>query len=129
MLEGRAPVVRSDGSPERDFLYVEDAVGAYLAIADLLDAGAAGGRGVQRRLRRAAQRARRRHAPSAPPRASTLAPDVRGTGTPDGEIDRQWVDPSKLAGLSGWEPQVELDDGLRRTIDWYRANPELPRGA
>ena len=41
VLDGRAPVMRSDGSPERDFLYVEDAVAAYLAIADLLDAGPA----------------------------------------------------------------------------------------
>ena len=36
-IDGRAPVIRSDGSPVRDFLYVEDAVGAYLAIADSLD--------------------------------------------------------------------------------------------
>lgn len=42
-LAGRAPVVRSDGSPERDFLYVEDAVGAYLAIWAAL--GRASGRG------------------------------------------------------------------------------------
>ena len=36
-LDGRPPVLRSDGSPERDFLYVEDAARAYLAIADALD--------------------------------------------------------------------------------------------
>ena len=36
-IDGRAPVIRSDGSPVRDFLYVEDAVGAYLAIAGALD--------------------------------------------------------------------------------------------
>ena len=29
----RAPVIRSDGTPERDYLYVEDAVDAYLAVA------------------------------------------------------------------------------------------------
>src|SRR5207302_1678577 len=34
---GRAPVIRSDGTLERDFLYVEDAVAAYLAVADVLD--------------------------------------------------------------------------------------------
>src|SRR5204863_6277486 len=32
-LAGRPPVIRSDGTPQRDFLYVEDAVAAYLAIA------------------------------------------------------------------------------------------------
>src|SRR3954465_2961778 len=36
-LDGRPPVLRSDGSPERDFLYVEDAAAAYLAIADALE--------------------------------------------------------------------------------------------
>ena len=45
MLDGRRPVIRSDGSPERDFLYVEDAVAAYLAIADALGAA---GRGAGR---------------------------------------------------------------------------------
>lgn len=40
-LAGRPPVVRSDGSPERDFLYVEDAVEAYLAIWRALGRGGA----------------------------------------------------------------------------------------
>jgi len=128
VLEGRAPVVRSDGSPERDYLYVEDAVSAYLAIADLLDAGAAGGEafnggsGVPRSVLDVI------HAVCAAAGAD-VTPDVRGTGTPAGEIDRQWVDPSKLAGLSGWKPQIDLDAALRRTIDWYRANPGCLAGA
>ena len=42
-LAGRAPVIRSDGSPERDFLYVEDAVAAYLAIWRIVLAGQGGG--------------------------------------------------------------------------------------
>ena len=42
-IEGRRPVIRSDGNPQRDFLYVEDAVQAYLAIWSLLQRrGAAG---------------------------------------------------------------------------------------
>ena len=44
-LQGRRPVIRSDGTPERDFLYVEDAAAAYLAIAGALD----GRRGAARR--------------------------------------------------------------------------------
>jgi CDP-glucose 4,6-dehydratase len=121
-LAGRAPVVRSDGSPERDFLYVEDAVAAYLAIADALGRGegrgeafnAGGGRprrvlDVVRLICRLA--------------GTDVEPDVRGVGTPAGEIDRQWVDASKLHNLTGWEPLVELEDGLRRTIEWYRAHP------
>jgi len=118
-LSGRAPVVRSDGSPERDFLYVEDAVAAYLAIWDALERGQAAGEAfnagggqphrvidVVRLICRLA--------------GSELEPEIRGTGVPAGEIDRQWVDATKLTELTGWRPQVGLEDGLRRTIDWYR---------
>jgi CDP-glucose 4,6-dehydratase len=120
VLAGRRPVVRSDGSPERDFLYVEDAVRAYLAIWAALgrDEGrgeafnAGGGRphrvgDVVELICRLA--------------GSELEPDIRGAGVPHGEIDRQWVDFSKLRELTGWEPSVTLEEGLQRTIDWYRA--------
>jgi CDP-glucose 4,6-dehydratase len=120
-LAGRAPVVRSDGSPERDFLYVEDAVAAYLKIWEALARGeamgeafnAGGGRphrvlDVVRLICRLA--------------GAGVAPELRGTGTPSGEIDRQWVDFSKLRGLTGWEPRVSLEEGLRRTIAWERAH-------
>ena len=50
-IQGRAPVLRSDGSPERDFLYVEDAASAYLAIADAARPRRRPRRGVQRRRR------------------------------------------------------------------------------
>jgi len=122
-LAGRAPVIRSDGSPERDFLYVEDAVEAYLRLADALDGdGARGeafnaGGGEPHAVRDVVARI-------CALAGTDVAPDVRGNGTPDGEIDRQYVDPTKLRTLTGWEPRVDLDEGLRRTIDWYRAHPQ-----
>jgi len=118
-LAGRAPVVRSDGSPERDFLYVEDAVAAYVAIAGALGRGEglgeafnAGG-GEPRRVLDVVELICRLA-------GSGVRPDVRGSGIPSGEIDRQWVDFSKLRGLTGWEPRVSLEEGLRRTIAWER---------
>jgi CDP-glucose 4,6-dehydratase len=120
-LAGRAPVVRSDGSPERDFLYVEDAVAAYVAISAAIGRGEglgeafnAGG-GEPHRVLDVVELICRLA-------GSGVRPDVRGSGTPSGEIDRQWVDFSKLRGLTGWEPQVPLQDGLRRTIAWQRAH-------
>jgi CDP-glucose 4,6-dehydratase len=53
-----------------------------------------------------------------------VAPDFQGEGNPGGEIDRQFVDSSKLRELTGWAPEVELQDGLRRTLEWYREHPE-----
>ncbi|MFL5817850.1 MAG: NAD-dependent epimerase/dehydratase family protein [Conexibacter sp.] len=121
-LAGRAPVIRSDGSPERDFLYVEDAVEAYLQLAEALDGeGARGeafnaGGGQPHAVRDVVARI-------CALAGTDVEPDVRGSGTPDGEIDRQYVDAAKLRSLTGWQPRVGLDEGLRRTIDWYRAHP------
>ena len=55
-----------------------------------------------------------------------VEPDVRGTGNPAGEIDRQYVDPTKIRELVGWQPEVDLEEGLRRTIDVV---PGASRGA
>jgi CDP-glucose 4,6-dehydratase len=124
-LSGRSPIIRSDGSPERDFLYVEDAVAAYLAIARALELGpddrpgpAAGeafnaGGGEPHRVLDVVDRI-------CTLAGTGVAPEVRGHGVPAGEIDRQWVDFSKLWALTGWEPKVPLATGLERTIAWYR---------
>jgi len=121
-LAGRAPVIRSDGSPERDFLYVEDAVEAYLRLADALDRDDARGEAFN------AGGGRPHAVRDVVARICAIAgtdvePDVRGSGTPDGEINRQYVDATKLRTLTGWEPRVDLDEGLRRTIEWYREHP------
>ncbi len=122
-VQGRRPVLRSDGSPERDFLYVEDAASAYLALADNLDRGEvrgeafnAGGGEPHRVGDVVAMIARLA--------GTGVEPDIRGAGNPDGEIDRQYVDPSKIRERIGWEPSVDLEEGLGRTIEWYREHPE-----
>jgi CDP-glucose 4,6-dehydratase len=118
LVEGRRPLIRSDGTPERDFLYVEDAVGAYLAVARSLDEranwgrawNAGHGRGVAvlelvQSLISAA--------------GSELEPDIRGKGTPHGEIDRQYLDASAIREQLGWSPGWSLDQGLAKTYAWY----------
>jgi CDP-glucose 4,6-dehydratase len=52
-----------------------------------------------------------------------LEPDVRGEAK--AEIPRQYVDATKLRTATGWEPRVSLEEGLRRTVGWYRAHPEV----
>ena len=56
---------------------------------------------------------------------SELDPEYLGTGNPEGEIDRQFVDSTKLRETTGWRPEVALRDGLIRTLDWYRDHAEL----
>jgi CDP-glucose 4,6-dehydratase len=122
-VDGRPPILRSDGSPERDFLYVEDAADAYLAIAANLEreevrgqAFNAGGGKPHRVGDVIALIAELAH--------TGVEPEIRGTGNPDGEIDRQYVDPTKLREVCGWQPRVGLREGLGRAIEWYRAHPE-----
>jgi CDP-glucose 4,6-dehydratase len=123
-VDGRRPVLRSDGSPERDFLYVEDAARAYLALADHLDrdevrgeAFNAGG-GISHPVGDVVRTITRLS-------GTGVEPDIQGTGNPEGEIDRQYVDPAKLRERTGWSPDVSLEDGLQLTIDWYRAHPDV----
>jgi CDP-glucose 4,6-dehydratase len=123
VLDGRPPVIRSDGSPERDFLHVDDAVSAYLAIAEALDEGLAQGEAFNAGGERP-HPVREVVDLIVEASGAGIEPEYLGTGTPDGEIDRQYVDSTKLRELTGWRPEVELDEGLRKTLNWYREHPE-----
>lgn len=124
VLDGRRPVIRSDGSPQRDFLYVADAARAYLAIAEAVTEGRGRGEAF--------------NAGSGQPHSvrevvelicelegSAVEPDFQGNGTPAGEIDRQFLDSTKIGEVCGWKPEVDLREGLRLTLGWYRAHPEI----
>lgn len=123
VLEGRRPVLRSDGSPERDYLQVEDAARAYLSVAAALEgegiAGEAFNAGSGRPwsvlevVEMICQLA-----------GSDLKPEIAGEGTPPGEIDRQFLDSTKILESCGWKPALDLETGLERTLAWYSDHPE-----
>jgi CDP-glucose 4,6-dehydratase len=127
VLDGRQPIIRSDGSPERDFLYVADAAEAYLAIADaLLNEDIAGeafnaGWGRPHPVREVIDLI----CELGP---TDVEPDYQGTGNPPGEIDRQYLDSTKIRERIGWQPKVELREGISRTLEWYAAHPEVRPG-
>jgi CDP-glucose 4,6-dehydratase len=124
VLDGRRPQIRSDGSPERDFLYVDDAVSAYLAIERAVGAGGpAAGEAYNAGGERPHSVAEVLETIAAVSGAG-IEPEYQGAGNPAGEIDRQFVDSTKLRALTGWGPEVGLEDGLGRTLEWYRQHPE-----
>jgi CDP-glucose 4,6-dehydratase len=116
ILNGKAPVIRSDGEYVRDYFYVRDAVAAYLRLAERLPqelAGEAFNFGtetpvsvielVRQILSMMAQ--------------ESLEPVILNQATK--EIRRQYLDCSKARRLLGWNPQFGMTQGLRETIDWY----------
>jgi CDP-glucose 4,6-dehydratase len=118
LLRGERPLIRSDGTPERDYLYVDDAVEAYLAVAGSLDREELHGRAwnagngqplsvleLVKRLIAAAGR--------------DVEPEIAGTGKPHGEIDRQWLDSAAIRSELQWAPRWELERGLAETYAWY----------
>jgi CDP-glucose 4,6-dehydratase len=120
LARGERPVIRSDGSPVRDYLYVDDAVDAYLAVAASLDRPELSGRAWNAGWGRPVsvlELVRTLIAVS----GVEVEPDVRGEGVPPGEISRQYLDSSAIRAELGWEPRWELEDGLRAAWEWYRA--------
>lgn len=118
VLEGKRPLIRSDGSPLRDYIYVHDAVAAYLCLAEAMDrpevCGQAFNFGTSRPLSvleitQAILRLMQRE---------DLTPDVRNEAS--GEILHQYLSSDKARTLLNWEPVASIDGGLKATIDWYR---------
>ncbi|WP_447980617.1 GDP-mannose 4,6-dehydratase [Candidatus Nitrospira bockiana] len=117
-LDGRSPVIRSDGQYIRDYFYAEDAAGAYLLLAGELSmnedlAGEAFNFSYELQITVLELVERILSLIGA-----HVKPDVRNEAT--NEIRRQYLSAAKARQMLGWKPQYSLDEGLNRTIDWYR---------
>lgn len=121
ILKGEAPIIRSDGTPVREFVYVDDVARGYLTLAEKIDqaAGEAFNFGagepvrmldlVNRMIRIAGWEGR-------------IEPRIMLQRKIEREIDAQYLSAEKAEKRLGWRAEVSLDDGLLRTIDWYRTH-------
>ncbi|MEK6227877.1 MAG: GDP-mannose 4,6-dehydratase [Actinomycetota bacterium] len=118
LVAGERPVIRSDGTPERDYIHVDDAVDAYLTVAASLQRPELRGRawnagsGTALSAREVVDRL-------ISVSGREVEPDVQGAGNPRGEIQRQSLDSTRIREELGWEPRRSLDDGLAATWKWY----------
>jgi CDP-glucose 4,6-dehydratase len=117
LLAGQRPVVRSDGTAVRDYLYVEDAAEAYLRLAEHADRADVRGQAFNVSPERplAALDLIERIAAAV---GTRLEPDVRGTAI--NEIPYQALSSAKVRRVLGWAPGFDVDEGLRATVAWYR---------
>jgi len=117
--EERAPVVRSGGTPLRDYIYVEDAVDAFLGLAQIADdpevAGEAFNIGTGSPLSELEMTERILRSMG----RTDLQPQVLSGAS--GEIVHQSLATAKLHRATGWTAAHDLDEGLAKTVAWYRA--------
>ncbi len=118
LLLGEAPVVRSDGTPLRDYFYVLDAVSAYMTLCEGVDRREIKGEAfnfgtgkpvtvielVNRIIDAYGKKGAR--------------PVVKNEAS--NEIAAQYLSSEKAKKMLGWGPKYELDQGLKETIAWYR---------
>ncbi len=118
VLEGKAPVLRSDGTFTRDYVYVLDVVDAYLELAERAEDDGVRGEAFNfsagdpvsvLEITLAIQRLMGRE---------DLEPVILNRAR--GEIKDQHLDSTKARERLGWSGGYTLDVGLRETIEWYK---------
>jgi CDP-glucose 4,6-dehydratase len=120
ILKNKEFVIRSDGTPERDYMYVKDAVNGYMVLAENLHRAEVKGQAfnfgtgkpinVLELFKKIA---------FAIGKKETI-PKVLGIAK--NEIDRQFLGIDKVKKLLNWSPKYSLDDGLKETVGWYINN-------
>jgi CDP-glucose 4,6-dehydratase len=119
ILKNKEPIIRSDGTPVRDYMYAKDAAEGYLVLGENINKvkGQAFNFGnnspinvldLVKEILKAAD--------------SNLKPVIKGKGKSKGEIDKQYLDSTKAEKVLGWKPKYALNQGLKETIEWYKLN-------
>jgi CDP-glucose 4,6-dehydratase len=118
LLQNERPVIRSDGTLVRDYVYVREVAEAYLTLAEHVHRPEVRGQAFN-------------FAAGAPlsvlevvaaigtAMGVTPDPDVRGTAT--AEISRQFLSSERARETLGWASRYPLAEGLGETVAWYRA--------
>jgi nucleoside-diphosphate-sugar epimerase len=117
MLHGEQPTIFGDGEQSRDFTYIDNAVAANLLVCEAPAAKAAGRVFNIATGRRATLN-----------ETFKLLQGITGySGAPkyaqerEGDIKHSLADISKAEASLGYKPKVDFEEGLRRTVEWYRA--------
>lgn len=116
-LFGTPVTIRSDGTYKRDYIFILDAVQAYLMLAEKMSSLPILGQAfnfsnekpltvleiVQKILTLMGKQ--------------ELKPEILNEVR--GEIKDQFLSAQKAMKMLGWKPRYSLEEGLRRTVDWY----------
>jgi len=118
VIRGERPIVRSDGTPLHDYLYVRDAVHAYLTLSEHLNDLEVQGEAFNFGMDNPKSVLEIVQAIIAVSNHPELEPVVLANAPH--EIQAQYLDSSKAHRVLGWSPRYSLEEGLRETLKWYQ---------
>ncbi len=123
VMRGQRPIIRSDGHYVRDYFYVEDGAAAYTLLAErlALDPALRGqafnfSNEIQLNVLDLVRRI-------LAIMGSNLEPEVRNEAS--NEIRKQFLSAAKARRVLDWRPLFTLEQGLQKTVDWYRSFLEV----
>ena len=117
VLRDERPIIRSDGTPVREFVHIDDVARGYLMLAEQIDRhkgeafnfGAGAPVQMLDLVNRIITLA-----------GKNMTPDILLDRKIDREIDAQYLSAAKASELLGWRAEIGFDEGLRQTIEWYQ---------
>jgi len=118
-LRGERPIIRSDGTMVRDYLYIRDAVSAYLLLAEQLERPEIRGQAFNFGMDAPRSVLEIVETIIAVVGQPGLEPLILGQAS--GEIKAQYLGSEKARRMLGWAPVYSLEQGLQETVTWYRA--------
>jgi CDP-glucose 4,6-dehydratase len=117
VLRGETPIIRSDGTPKRDYVYIKDVVNAYLVLAENLGRkdvrGEAFNFGSEKPISvlELFNKIIKLCGKDVKPKILNEAKN---------EIQCQYLSTEKAKKLLGWSIKFSLDEGLKETVQWYK---------
>ena len=118
VLKNERPTIRSDGTFIRDYIFILDAVEAYLFLAEKMDDKSIHGEAfnfsneIQLTVIEIAQKILKLM------NREDMQPKILNEAK--GEIKHQYLSARKARDILGWKPKYSLEEGLKATIKWYQ---------
>ena len=124
-LSGQPIPVYGDGGNVRDWLYVEDHADALLTVLEKGQPGRSYNIGGENEARNIdLVRSICAHMDELRPEGAPHARLISFVTDRPGHDRRYAIDPTRIRDELGWRPSVTVEEGLRRTVEWYLANED-----
>lgn len=118
LLNNKRPVIRSDGKYVRDYIYIKDAVNAYMLLAQKMQEKNIMGEAFNFSYGEPVNVIKLVDMIIDIMDKENLKPKILNQAV--NEIRKQYLSSDKAKKILGWKPVYSLEEGLKETIEWYR---------